>query len=264
VLDKPVRKWVVDEYASLDAAGFLAAANGPKKGTTFTVSGYGLQDVKPVVVGVRERLMATSQLVNLASALTDGFNLDDRESWWGSRRHVQRRLGWPDPVRDDGHHRRTQLVPPERQLRRPGLLVPDRPAGSPRLDPVVRHEGTGPGRFLLGSGVALRPRPLAFLYLAVGAEWRTSLRDPVPQAVARITCDRCGGESCHARETRSSGAWTFESVAPSPYLGQGLTLGLPRGGRLVGGVSAASTVGLRPCSPTRSVDPVQPQLSGTL
>lgn len=82
VLDKPVPKRVVDEYASLAAAGFLdeAAANEPKKGITFTISGYGLQDVKPVVVAVRERLMATSQLVNLENALTDGFNLQTTAS----------------------------------------------------------------------------------------------------------------------------------------------------------------------------------------
>jgi secreted trypsin-like serine protease len=47
---------------------------------TFTISGYGLQDVKPVVVGVRERLMATSQLINLSSSLTDGFNLQTTAS----------------------------------------------------------------------------------------------------------------------------------------------------------------------------------------
>jgi hypothetical protein len=87
VLDKPVPKRVVDEYASLAAAGFLdeAAANEPKQGVTFTISGYGLQDVKPVAIAVRERLMATSQLVNLESALTDGFNLQTTASPGGGR-----------------------------------------------------------------------------------------------------------------------------------------------------------------------------------
>jgi secreted trypsin-like serine protease len=77
VLDHPVPKSVVNEYAALAAAGFLdeAAANEPKQGVTFTISGYGLQDVTPRTVAVRERLMATSTLVNLKSALTDGFNL---------------------------------------------------------------------------------------------------------------------------------------------------------------------------------------------
>jgi secreted trypsin-like serine protease len=43
---------------------------------TFTVSGYGLSYTNPAkTASFRERLMATSQLVNLTSALTGGFNL---------------------------------------------------------------------------------------------------------------------------------------------------------------------------------------------
>jgi secreted trypsin-like serine protease len=73
---------VSSTYAALAAPGFLdeAAASEPKGGVTFTVSGYGLQDVKPRVVGIRERLMATSQLINLGSALTDGYNLQTTAS----------------------------------------------------------------------------------------------------------------------------------------------------------------------------------------
>ena len=40
----------------------------------FTVVGYGLQDVRPTQMAARTRLRATTRLVNLKSALTDGFN----------------------------------------------------------------------------------------------------------------------------------------------------------------------------------------------
>ena len=48
---------------------------GSKKAATFTASGYGLTDTTPVTVSFRERLMATSYLINDHSANTDGFNL---------------------------------------------------------------------------------------------------------------------------------------------------------------------------------------------
>jgi len=57
----------------------LATARGTQE-TTFTVSGYGLsrrttdQDPLPNI-SFRERLMAVSSLVDLESALTDGYNL---------------------------------------------------------------------------------------------------------------------------------------------------------------------------------------------
>jgi secreted trypsin-like serine protease len=41
----------------------------------FTVVGYGLQLVKPVLEGERTRYLATVSLVNLSSALTDGYNI---------------------------------------------------------------------------------------------------------------------------------------------------------------------------------------------
>lgn len=42
---------------------------------TFMVVGYGLQEIKPTFMAERSRLKATSTLVNLRSALTDGYNL---------------------------------------------------------------------------------------------------------------------------------------------------------------------------------------------
>jgi hypothetical protein len=79
VLDQPI---YVGEYGELAPAGTLdglAKARGTK-GTVFTVSGYGLtyrtQDHSAVPnVSFRSRLMARSTLVNLGSALNDGFNL---------------------------------------------------------------------------------------------------------------------------------------------------------------------------------------------
>lgn len=41
----------------------------------FDVVGYGLQDIKPTQMAERSRLAARTRLVNLGSALTDGFNI---------------------------------------------------------------------------------------------------------------------------------------------------------------------------------------------
>lgn len=79
ILDQPIS---LPEYGVLPAAGALdglSTARG-KKDTTFTVSGYGLtyrtNDNSPLPnVSFRERLMATSMLVNLNSANNDGYNL---------------------------------------------------------------------------------------------------------------------------------------------------------------------------------------------
>lgn len=79
ILDQPMAAL---GHAQLPEPGLLdslATARGTKA-TTFTISGYGLsyknqpQSGKPNV-SFRERLMATSTLVNLRSALTDGYNL---------------------------------------------------------------------------------------------------------------------------------------------------------------------------------------------
>lgn len=70
------------QYAQLPAAGALngLSTSRGKKDTVFTVSGYGLtystQEHSAVPnVSFRERLMAKSTLVNLGSAMTDGYNL---------------------------------------------------------------------------------------------------------------------------------------------------------------------------------------------
>lgn len=72
----------MSEYGQLPAAGVLnnlGTARG-KKDTVFTVSGYGLSystQVHSAVpnISLRSRLMAESTLVNLNSALNDGYNL---------------------------------------------------------------------------------------------------------------------------------------------------------------------------------------------
>jgi hypothetical protein len=75
ILDEPV---LLDEYASLAVAGSLdrLATRRGQQEVTFTISGYGLSLTNPnVSVSFRERLMATTRLVNLRSALTSGFNI---------------------------------------------------------------------------------------------------------------------------------------------------------------------------------------------
>ncbi len=75
LLDQPIN---LSEYGALAAAGTLdnlATRRGHNE-NTFTVSGYGLSYTNPAVtISFRERLMVESKLVNLRSALTDGFNL---------------------------------------------------------------------------------------------------------------------------------------------------------------------------------------------
>jgi len=66
------------EYGELPDAGFLdkLATQRGLQDLTFTDSGYGLSYTNPkFTASYRERLMAQSKLVNLRSALTDGYNL---------------------------------------------------------------------------------------------------------------------------------------------------------------------------------------------
>lgn len=75
ILEQPI---MLDGYARLAAPGTLdALANDRgRQETTFTASGYGFSEVNPVsVTSFRERLMAESRLTNLASASTDGYNV---------------------------------------------------------------------------------------------------------------------------------------------------------------------------------------------
>jgi hypothetical protein len=85
VLDQPVTSLgfaPIAEAGSLDA---LATQRGRQE-VTFTVSGYGVSRINPVQFeSFRERLMATTRLVNLRSALTGGFNLQTSAAPGGGR-----------------------------------------------------------------------------------------------------------------------------------------------------------------------------------
>lgn len=79
ILDQPI---ALPEYAQLPTAGVLDNLDKARgtKDTLFTVSGYGLslrtQDNSALPnISYRERLMASSMLVTLRSANTDGYNL---------------------------------------------------------------------------------------------------------------------------------------------------------------------------------------------
>lgn len=75
ILDEPI---FLEEYGTLAAAGTLdeLSTRRGRQDLTFTASGYGLSYTNPAITrSFRERLMVSSQLVNLRSALTDGFNL---------------------------------------------------------------------------------------------------------------------------------------------------------------------------------------------
>jgi hypothetical protein len=84
VLDEPItatdQASLVKSFGALASPGSLdrLATRRGLQGTTFTASGYGLTRNSPVdskIVSFRSRLMATEQLVNLRSFLTDGFNI---------------------------------------------------------------------------------------------------------------------------------------------------------------------------------------------
>jgi hypothetical protein len=75
ILDQPI---TLPEYGQLAADGTLdeLSTRRGQKEITFTLSGYGLTEANPAhEVDPRERLMATSKLTNLRSALTDGYSV---------------------------------------------------------------------------------------------------------------------------------------------------------------------------------------------
>jgi secreted trypsin-like serine protease len=74
VLNKGVRRATYGVLPQLGALDALATKRGTQD-VTFTVVGYGLQEVKPRLMAERSRLQATVQLVNLRNALTDGYNI---------------------------------------------------------------------------------------------------------------------------------------------------------------------------------------------
>ena len=65
------------EFGQLAPVGFLdRLATSTAKGTVqFTVAGFGLQSVKPVQSGIKQRRIGTVSLVNLRSALAGGWNV---------------------------------------------------------------------------------------------------------------------------------------------------------------------------------------------
>ena len=74
VLDKKVRDLGAGTLPTLGTLDALATRRGQQE-AWFTVVGYGLQEVRPTVMAERTRLQATVRLVNLGSALTDGYNI---------------------------------------------------------------------------------------------------------------------------------------------------------------------------------------------
>jgi hypothetical protein len=75
ILDQPIQ---LAEYGVLAEAGSLdrLATRRGRQDLTFTSSGYGLTRINPVFLeSYRSRLMATSRLTNLRSALTGGYNI---------------------------------------------------------------------------------------------------------------------------------------------------------------------------------------------
>jgi secreted trypsin-like serine protease len=79
ILDQPIYLSEYGELAPADTLDALARARG-NRNTVFTVSGYGLtlrveEHSALANVSFRSRLMARSTLVNLRSALNDGYNL---------------------------------------------------------------------------------------------------------------------------------------------------------------------------------------------
>ncbi len=74
VLDTPVNLDFYPSLAPVDYLDGLAIRRGVQD-VNFEVVGYGLQAVKPKLSSFRDRMKAWVQLVNLRSALTDGYNL---------------------------------------------------------------------------------------------------------------------------------------------------------------------------------------------
>ena len=64
--------------ASIAGVGTLdgLATQRGQQNVRFDVAGYGLQDIRPTEMADTNRLKASVKLVNLRSALTDGFDID--------------------------------------------------------------------------------------------------------------------------------------------------------------------------------------------
>jgi hypothetical protein len=74
ILDTPVTD---RGFGALPTEGFLdgLATQRGLQDVSFTIVGYGLQSVKPVESALRERFVGQTHLVNLRSALTNGYNI---------------------------------------------------------------------------------------------------------------------------------------------------------------------------------------------
>ncbi|MFZ8843780.1 hypothetical protein [Thermoflexus sp.] len=134
------------QYGHIAPQGYLdrLATRRGLQDVQFTVVGYGLQLVKPVLLGERTRYVGTVSLVNLRSALTDGYNLHYSNSLGkgvGPGGHLLRRLrraGAPPRGGWEGGDRRGQLLRPQRQLQGRRLRLPDGHPGFPWLSGGVR------------------------------------------------------------------------------------------------------------------------------
>ena len=79
ILDKPV---ILPEYGTIPDAGTITS----NKSVTLTVSGYGISDghaSSDPTVSFRERLMATTSLVNTTNQNTAGYNLETQPNGGG-------------------------------------------------------------------------------------------------------------------------------------------------------------------------------------
>jgi secreted trypsin-like serine protease len=85
ILDTPVQLSSYGELAPVGTLDALATQRG-RQDVSFVSSGYGLSYTRPTTtLSFRSRLMATADLVNLRSALTDGFNLQTGANPGGGR-----------------------------------------------------------------------------------------------------------------------------------------------------------------------------------
>ena len=85
VLDQPYLG-TGGKFGALPSADMLSklATQRGQQDLSMTVVGYGVQSVKPVASSLRDRLVATVKVVQLGSALTDGYNvrLSSNPGYW--------------------------------------------------------------------------------------------------------------------------------------------------------------------------------------
>jgi hypothetical protein len=77
LLKGPLPEEAGTEFGQLPDVGLLdrLATQRGAQDTTFISVGYGLNQVKPTTISLRERWYSESHLINLTNALTDGFNI---------------------------------------------------------------------------------------------------------------------------------------------------------------------------------------------